>query len=131
MVVDGYENTNDNEKRGDGSTQVREFFNSIKKCRDSRPSPISTQQLTKSKDDDSDTDEELPNGKFFVVSFIRLAISTFVFTAPPQQIEVIDYRDPEDFWQSERFSNGPLSTVKKPMVFSMSLAVEVDVKKVI
>lgn len=59
--------TKDAEKKeGDGSTQVREFFNSIKKCRDSRPSRISTQQLTKSKDDDtlSDTDEEIPNGKF-------------------------------------------------------------------
>lgn len=71
IIEDADPNTSrkDNEKRaGDGSTQVQEFFNSIKKCRDSRPSHTTTQQLSKCKLNDSseeDNEEELANGECF------------------------------------------------------------------
>ncbi|KAJ6644278.1 DNA topoisomerase 2-binding protein 1 [Pseudolycoriella hygida] len=96
---------------GDGSTQVREFFNSIKKCRESRPSHTDTQQIAISKQKvNVETEEELPNES-------------------PQQIEVIDWRDPEDFFQSERFVAESRSKFKGTRCFSMSMTVEIEVKE--
>lgn len=67
-VLDSDTSRKDTEKKGgDGNTQVLEFFNSIKKCRDSRPSHTTTQQLSKCKlnDSTSDNEEEHTNGQCF------------------------------------------------------------------
>lgn len=51
------------EREKDGSTQVQEFFDSIKKCRDSRPSRTMTQELLKSKGNDPPSDSEQESEK--------------------------------------------------------------------
>lgn len=59
-------NSKDTEKKGgDGNTQVLEFFDSIKKCRESRPAHPNTQQISKCRvnDSSSDSDEEVQIGE--------------------------------------------------------------------
>lgn len=59
-------NSKDTERKGgDGNTQVMEFFDSIKKCRESRPAHPNTQQISKCRvnDSSSDSDEEVQIGE--------------------------------------------------------------------
>lgn len=60
---------------GDGSTQVREFFNSIKKCRESRPSRTDTEQI-KSTDVESPPDSDEENREFFFTVVLATVLVT-------------------------------------------------------
>lgn len=59
--------TRDTERKDANTQEVQEFYNSIKKCRDSLPFHRNTQPLSKSSviDLSSDTEEELTDGEIF------------------------------------------------------------------